>query len=112
LIPGQQPDHRQWPGQVVALDNLLVHKSATALAAIEVVRCPVLFLPTYSPDFNPIEHAFAKARQRVRRLQARSQQTAVAAVGEPGRRSRPVTAPGSSGPQATGRDRHDFRPQF
>jgi transposase len=70
------------PGQVVVLDNLSVHKSATARAAIEAAGCQVLFLPTYSPDFNPIEQAFAKAKQRVRRLQARSYETVVAAVGE------------------------------
>jgi transposase len=69
-------------GQVVVLDNLSVHKSATARAAIEAAGCRMLFLPTYSPDFNPIEQAFAKAKQRLRRLQARSYETVVAAVGE------------------------------
>ena len=51
------------PGQIVVLDNLPVHKSARARALIEGAGCPVLFLPAYSPDFNPIEQAFAKLKQ-------------------------------------------------
>lgn len=43
------------PGQVVVLDNLSVHKSAAARRAIEAAGCRVVFLPTYSPDVNPIE---------------------------------------------------------
>ncbi len=70
------------PGQIVVLDNLSVHKSAAARQAIEAVGCQLVFLPTYSPDFNPIEQAFAKAKQRLRRLEARTFDTVVAAVGE------------------------------
>jgi transposase len=69
------------PGQLVVLDNLSVHKSARARAAIEAAGCRLVFLPTYSPDFNPIELAFAKAKQRLRRLQARSFAAVVGAVG-------------------------------
>ena len=54
------------PGQVVVLDNLSAHKSADAHTAIEAVGCRLLFLPAYSPDFNPIELAFAKIKQRLR----------------------------------------------
>jgi transposase len=54
------------PGQVVVLDNLPVHKSARARALIEDTGCSVLFLPAYSPDFNPIELAFAKIKQTLR----------------------------------------------
>jgi transposase len=50
------------PGQVVVLDNLRAHKSADAHTAIEAVGCRLLFLPAYSPDFNPIELAFAKIK--------------------------------------------------
>jgi transposase len=70
------------PGQVVVLDNLSVHKSAMARQAIEAMGCQLVFLPTYSPDFNPIEQAFAKAKQRLRRLEARTFDTVVAAVRE------------------------------
>jgi len=44
----------------------------TARAAIEQAGCRLVFLPIYSPDFNPSELAFAKCKQRFRRLQARS----------------------------------------
>lgn len=69
------------PGQIVVLDNLSVHKSATAKALIEAAGCQLLFLPTYPPDFDPIEHAFAKAKQALRRVGARSWETIGAAVG-------------------------------
>ncbi len=54
------------PGQVVVLDNLSAHKNADARTAIEAVGCRLLFLPAYSPDFNPIELAFAKVKERLR----------------------------------------------
>lgn len=69
------------PGQIVVLDNLSVHKSARARTQIEAAGCHLVFLPTYSPDFNPIEHAFAKTKQALRRVGARSFETIVAAVG-------------------------------
>jgi transposase len=69
------------PGQIVILDNLAVHKSARAIAAIEAVGCTVCFLPPYSPDFNPIELAFSKLKQHLRTTQARTFATVVAATG-------------------------------
>lgn len=69
------------PGQIVVLDNLSVHKSPRARAAIEAVGCRVVFLPTYSPDFNPIELAFAKTKQHLRRAEARSFAAVVTALG-------------------------------
>jgi transposase len=60
------------PGQIVVLDNLSVHRSARARHLIEAVGCDLWFLPTYSPDFNPIENAFAKIKQALRRAAARS----------------------------------------
>jgi transposase len=54
------------PGQVVVLDNLSAHKCADARTAVEAVGGRLLFLPAYSPDFNPIELAFAKVKQRLR----------------------------------------------
>ena len=70
------------PGQVVVLDNLSVHKSAGARRLVEAAGCRLVFLPTYSPDFNPIEQAFAKCTQALRRLQARTYDALVPAVGE------------------------------
>jgi transposase len=60
------------PGQMVVLDNLSVHKSARARQAIEAAGCRLVFLPTYSPDFNPIEQAFAKLKTRLRQNEART----------------------------------------
>jgi transposase len=68
------------PGQIVVLDNLSVHKSATARALIEAAGCQLIFLPTYSPDLNPIEPAFAKTKQALRRVGARSFEAVVTAV--------------------------------
>jgi transposase len=68
------------PGQIVILDNLAVHKSAPARALIEEAGCHLVFLPPYSPDCNPIELAFAKIKQALRRRSARSWDAVVAAV--------------------------------
>ncbi|MDF3017340.1 MAG: family transposase [Thermomicrobiales bacterium] len=69
------------PGQIVVLDNLPVHKSARARALIEGGGCSVLFLPAYSPDFNPIELAFAKIKQALRGKAERTITGIVAATG-------------------------------
>lgn len=50
-------------GQVVVLDNASFHKCAKALQLIESVGCQVLFLPPYSPDYNPIEHLWANMKR-------------------------------------------------
>lgn len=70
------------PGQVVVLDNLSCHRAAAARAAIEAVGCTLQFLPTYSPDFNPIELAFAKVKASLRRAAARTQAALDAAIRE------------------------------
>ena len=54
------------PGDVVVLDNLIVHKHPAVLAAIEGAGARVRFLPPYSPDFNPIEQVFAKLKAILR----------------------------------------------
>jgi transposase len=69
------------PGQIVVLDNLPVHKSARARRLIEGAGCSVLFLPAYSPDFNPIELAFAKLKHHLRSAAERSFAGLVAATG-------------------------------
>jgi len=60
------------PGDIVILDNLPAHKSAAARAAIEAVGASLRFLPPYSPDFNPIENAFAKFKALLRKTAART----------------------------------------
>lgn len=60
------------PGQVVVADNLKAHHSPAVRAAIEARGARFLPLPAYSPDFNPIEEAFSKVKQALRRAQART----------------------------------------
>ena len=60
------------PGQVVVADNLKAHHSPAVRAAIEARGARFLPLPAYSPDFNPIEEAFSKVKQSLRRAQART----------------------------------------
>lgn len=60
------------PGRTVILDNLSVHKSPAAEAALAAVGCRLLPLPPYSPDLNPIEQAFSKLKAALRREAART----------------------------------------
>jgi len=60
------------PGDVVVMDNLPAHKPLAIRAAIEAVGARLRFLPPYSPDFNPIELAFAKIKAHLKRLAART----------------------------------------
>jgi transposase len=76
LVPTLQP------GDVVILDNLSVHKSAKAEAAIRACGARMLFLPQYSPDLNPIEMAFAKLKAHLRAAAARAPDTLIAALGQ------------------------------
>ena len=59
-------------GDVVVLDNLAVHKQPEVRAAIEAAGAHVRFLPPYSPDFNPIEQAFAKLKAFLRAARPRT----------------------------------------
>jgi transposase len=59
-------------GDVVVLDNLAVHKQPAVRAAIEQVGAHLRFLPPYSPDFNPIELAFAKLKAFLRAARPRT----------------------------------------
>lgn len=60
------------PGDVVVLDNLAVHKQPEVRTAIEAAGARLRFLPPYSPDFNPIEQAFAKLKAFLRAARPRS----------------------------------------
>jgi transposase len=62
------------PGQIVILDNLSVHKSACVRERIEAAGCSLLFLPTYSPDLNPIEKLWSQFKSHLRREAARTQE--------------------------------------
>ena len=60
------------PGDIVVMDNLQTHKVEGIRAAIEAVGATVLYLPPYSPDFNPIEQAFSKLKALLRRAEERT----------------------------------------
>jgi transposase len=68
------------PGQIVGLDNLRQHKSDRAREVIEAHGASIWFLPTSSPDFNPIEEAFSKVKTLLRSAEARTHETLVAAI--------------------------------
>ena len=68
-------------GDVVVLDNLPAHKQPAVRAAIEAVGARLQFLPPYSPDFNPIELAFAKLKAFLRAARPRSFDDVTALVG-------------------------------
>ena len=55
------------PGDVVVMDNLSSHKGPKVRALIEEAGAVLLYLPPYSPDFNPIENAFAKLKALLRK---------------------------------------------
>src|SRR3546814_24437 len=67
---------------IVILDNLSVHKSAKAEAALRAQGAWMLFLPQYSPDLNPIEMAFSKLKAHLRKAAARSFDTLIEAIGD------------------------------
>jgi transposase len=68
-------------GTTVVLDNLSVHRHADLRPGIEAAGCHVRYLPAYSPDFNPIELAFAKLKTHLRAAAARAFDPLVDAIG-------------------------------
>jgi transposase len=66
LVPGLSP------GNIVILDNLSSRKAPAARDAIKAAGAKVLFLPPYSPDFNPIEQTFSKLKAHLRKAAKRT----------------------------------------
>jgi transposase len=69
------------PGDILIIDNLPAHKSLRVTAAIEAAGCILVYLPPYSPDFNPIENMWSKVKASVRAAAARTLDAVVDAVG-------------------------------
>ena len=60
------------PGDIVVMDNLSSHKGPRVRELIEAAGASLLYLPPYSPDFNPIENAFAKLKALLRKAAERT----------------------------------------
>jgi transposase len=69
-------------GQVVVFDNLGAHKPKRIRELIEARGAEVLFLPSYSPDLNPIEEAFSKIKGILRKAGARTREALIEAIAE------------------------------
>ncbi len=69
-------------GQVLIMDKLPAHKPNRMRELIEARGCELLYLPSYSPDYNPIEEAFSKIKEILRRACARARETLLEALGE------------------------------
>lgn len=70
------------PGDIVMMDNLGSHKSAEVRRLIRSVQAKLWLLPSYSPDLNPIEQAFAKIKHAMRLAQQRTLEAITRAVGD------------------------------
>lgn len=69
-------------GHIVVMDNLAAHKSPAVRACIEQTGARLLYLPPYSPDFNPIEQCWSKIKEYLRAAKARLLETLDQAVTE------------------------------
>lgn len=58
------------PGQALIIDNAAFHKSKKITNLVEQAKCKILYLPPYSPDFNPIEHLWSPLKKKIRTLAA------------------------------------------
>ena len=68
-------------GDIVVMDNLPSHKVEGVRALVEATGATLHYLPPYSPDFNPIEQAFAKLKALLRKAAARSVEALWSAIG-------------------------------
>jgi transposase len=68
-------------GQVVVMDNLSAHKGERIKGMIEQRGCQLVYLPSYSPDLNPIEEAFSKIKRLVRKAEAGTKEALVEVIG-------------------------------
>ena len=69
-------------GDVLVMDNLSAHKNKETLAILNEAGVEVLFLPPYSPDFNPIELMWSKVKNYLRSVEARDPEALLKAIGD------------------------------
>ncbi len=70
------------PGDIVIMDNLSSHKGPQVRRMLEAAGAELLYLPPYSPDFNPIENAFAKLKALLRKAAERTVDALWNAIGK------------------------------
>ena len=68
-------------GMTVLMDNLSAHKNEQVVAAIEATGAEVVFIPRYSPEFNPIEEMWSKIKSKLRSFKARTRDFLDEAIG-------------------------------
>ena len=68
-------------GDIVVMDNLGSHKGASVRAGLEAAGAKLLYLPPYSPDFNPFENAFPKLKALLRKAAERTVEGLWSAIG-------------------------------
>lgn len=78
-------------GDVVVLDKLNAHKTERVRELVEATGARLVYLPGYSPDFNPIEHAWSKLKALLRKARARTVRKLMGALGWALRKSRAPT---------------------
>ena len=93
------PELRQ--GDIVVMDNLSSHKGPKVREMIEAAGASLLFLPPYSPDFNPIENAFAKLKALLRKAAEQTVEGLWATIEPLSISSNPSNAETTSPPQDT-----------
>ena len=76
LVPCLRPGHQVW------VDNVKFHSAPKAIAAIAATGARICHLPTYSPDFNPMEAGISKIKARLRATQARTPRTLTTALAQ------------------------------
>jgi transposase len=69
------------PGQVVVMDNLGAHRPKRVRELIEGRGCELIYLPSYSPDLNPIEQALSKIKHILRKICSRTKEALIEAMG-------------------------------
>lgn len=69
-------------GDIVVMDNLSSHKASVIRKAIRSVGAKLFYLPPYSPDLNPIEQVFAKLKALLRKVNARTVEAVIQAIGQ------------------------------
>ena len=70
------------PGSILVMDNWTVHRGQDIIDLVHAYDCSILYLPTYSPDFNPIEYLFSKIKAIVKKLRGQTDEELIEAFAQ------------------------------